>query len=151
MWRQFFRVGAVMVLASVVTAALFSLEFADVASRQQVADHHPQQPASEARQKKVAAAQIEVAIAWLDIHRELINVVSTIFIAGFTGTLWWATTRLWRTSKTHAEHTEQSVRVAQRAANAAKSSADAAERTVETMEKTAERQLRAYAHVSDAS
>src|SRR6266403_1067820 len=47
------------------------------------------------------------------------------WIALFTLTLWIATNLLWRTSIRHANHMEQSVKIAEKAAAAARDSADA--------------------------
>src|SRR5438093_3298314 len=106
MWRRLFRVIAVIVISDVVIAAILSLEFADISSRQQIASPHPQQPSDYARNKQDWTAQVAIAFDWLERHKEWINVISTIFIAAFTGTLWIATKRLWRTSRVHADHME---------------------------------------------
>jgi hypothetical protein len=142
--RRAVRAIIVVALAAVMIAALISVEFSDISSRKQITNSHPQQPSGDARKKQDWTAQIAIATDWLDRHKEWINVVSTIFIAGFTGTLWGATKRLWQTSQIHAAHMEGSVRVAQRAAHAA-------EQSVRTMEGTAERQLRAYVFVDGGS
>jgi hypothetical protein len=72
-----------------------------------------------------------MATDWLDRHRECINVISTIFIAGFTGTLWGATKRLWKVAGTQAKILEKSTTEARDAIKAAQTSAEAARITAE--------------------
>ena len=88
------RVFLVTIGACLVVIALLFLEFTDITSRQQVANSHPQQSNYYARQKEEWTAQVAAVSDWLDRHREWINVISTVLIAVFTGTLWGATRKL---------------------------------------------------------
>src|SRR5258707_15827763 len=98
-WGRICRVIAVIAVSATAIGALLLLELADISSRQQIANSHPQHPSDYARNKQDWAAQVAVAFDWLERHKEWINVISTLFIAGFTGTLWGATKRLWQTSQ----------------------------------------------------
>ncbi len=51
---------------------------------------------------------------FLDAHNGAVSAISAVFVALFTFTLWRATDRLWRTSQEQAQHTERSVRVAEK-------------------------------------
>jgi hypothetical protein len=121
--KGWLRALIVAAIASFVIGAIVATELADISSRQQATYSHPQQPSDYTRQKQDWTAEVAVGSDWLDAHREWINVISTIFIAGFTGTLWWATARLWQASLIHASH---------------------ADRAISVSEYTAKRQLRAY-------
>ena len=59
-------------------------------------------------------------------HETLLIVISTIAIAGFTGTLWRATTGLFRMAEKQAVDMEKSLKIADDSARAARESADAA-------------------------
>jgi hypothetical protein len=140
-------VVTVIAAVGMVIGLLLFVELADIASRQQVAYSHPHQPSDYARNKQDWTAQVAAVTDWLDRHREWINVISTLFIAGFTGTLWGATKRLWRTSQMHAEHMERSVGVAEKAATAAKDGAAAAENSAKIAEAAMIAAERAYVSV----
>jgi hypothetical protein len=77
---------------------------------------------------------------FLEAHEKSLIVLSTLAIAGFTGTLWRATTGLQDLAAKQASDMDKSLRLAAK-------SAKVAERSVNTMERTAERELRAYAAI----
>lgn len=45
-------------------------------------------------------------IGYLDHHAEAITAICTIFVAAFTGTLWWSTRKLWRVTDQTLRHAE---------------------------------------------
>lgn len=85
-------------------------------------------------------------LIWLDDivegHHDAVIAITTVAVAVFTATLWWATNRLWQTSQEHSLHLEGSVKAAADAATAAtaqvgelKRSADATERALTEYER----------------
>jgi hypothetical protein len=125
MWSRLLRVVTVIVAAGIVIGLIIFVELADIASRQKVADHHPQQPSDYTRHKQDWATQVTAASEWLDRHREWINVISTIFVAAFTGTLWAATRRLAHFAETQAGDMQSLLRAARENTTAAASQAEA--------------------------
>src|SRR6516165_4026058 len=71
--------------------------------------------------------QAIVALDWVEKHQESVNALSTILIAVFTGTLWWATAGLKNFAQIQSEDMKASIRVTQELAKAAQRSADVAE------------------------
>jgi hypothetical protein len=113
--------------------------------------------------KACSSGYIAIVLIWkaarcLEAHDGLVTAVATIFIAGFTYTLWRATTALTaearrqrgdirQSEERQSRDTAYSPRVVQAGADAAAMSAVAAERAVELMAQNAEQELRAYLEV----
>lgn len=78
---------------------------------------------------------------FINRHEKFFIVLSTLAIAGFTGTLWRATTGLLAAAESQKNDMRESLMIAAK-------SAETARQTVETMKDTAERQLRAYVSIT---
>jgi hypothetical protein len=50
---------------------------------------------------------------WITCHNAIINAIATVFIAGFTWALYWATNKLWQVSKETADAANKSAKVAE--------------------------------------
>src|ERR1700719_1115642 len=151
MWRRLliFVGGAIIVIA-----AILAIDISDFESRHQLANPHPNRERSETRNQESTATKIGQVIEWLDIHRELVNVVSTVLIAIFTGTLWWATRKLGRFAEIQATDVRSLLRVASSNATAAMNQADAMERlrlTAEAQQRTLQEQATATHAIAEAT
>jgi hypothetical protein len=144
------RVVAVIIFAAIAIDALVSIELADIASRQLIADQYPQQPTGHAGGKEDWATQVTIALDWLEVHKEWINVISTIFIAAFTGTLWAATRRLAHFAETQAGDMQSLLRAARDNTSAAASQAQSM-RQLHAVSEAQERVMREQAETMAAT
>jgi len=150
MWGRLLRAAILIVPAATVVCVVTLLELADISSRQQAANRHPQQQSGHTTEKQDWTTQIAVATDWLDRHREWVNIIFTGFVAVFTGTLWGATKRLAHFAQTQAGDMQDLLRAARDNTTAAASQAEAMKQ-LHAVSEAQERVMREQAETMAAS
>ena len=126
LWRRVLRLTLVFAFLGGAIAAVLFVELANIATRQQITDQNPQPESRQAGQHQELSSQIEAVSHWLTEHKESIDIISVIFVAVFTGTLWGATRRLADLAAGQASDMQKLLVAARNNARAVASQAEAA-------------------------